>query len=61
MAESQSTQDARSELANYLLSTDYRRLLYRAVLSRYGTSQSHKTEHEKALRLFEAAFPEVRA
>ena len=48
------------ELAAYLLGPEYRRLLLRAILARYATSSAHKAEHEKAIDLFEKAFPDVR-
>ena len=48
------------ELAAYLLGPEYRRLLLRALLARYATSSGHKAEHEKAIDLFEKAFPDVR-
>ena len=47
------------ELADYLLSEEYRRLLYRAVAARLGTTSAHGPEHRKALKLIEVAFPEL--
>lgn len=48
---------AESDLAAYLLSAEYRRLLLRAIAARFSTTQAHTAEHAKALDLFAAAFP----
>jgi hypothetical protein len=49
--------EAKQRLAEYLLSEEYRPLLYAAVLARYGTTSRHHEQHLKAIDLIEAAFP----
>lgn len=52
---------AREAFVEYILSNQYRRLLYRALLSRLGTTSANHAAHEKAIDLMEAAFPDIRA
>lgn len=51
--------EAEAALAAYLLSPEYRRLLWRAITARYATTSAHAAEHGKAMDLFSAAFPEA--
>jgi hypothetical protein len=55
-----SMNDQVERLAEYLVSDEYRRLLFRAILARFATTSEHTVEHQKAIDLFEAAFPDVR-